>query len=180
MSDVTRILSQINDGDPLAAGRLLPLVYEELRKLATAKMAQEEAGQTLQATALVHEAYLRLVGSKPVSWENRAHFFAIAARLREDISGAIDASGEPITEVLLDAESIYDIDSTGAQILLELLHLLDQRGVALVMARVRTEIRDELAAAGIEKRLGAGGIYLEVDDAVRDYVAGRPGAHERN
>lgn len=107
-------------------------------------------------------------------------FFANAARLREDISGAIDASGEPITEVLLDAESIYDIDSTGAQILLELLHLLDQRGVALVMARVRTEIRDELAAAGIEERLGAGGIYLEVDDAVRDYVAGRPGAHERN
>ena len=61
MSDVTRILSQINDGDPHAAEQLLPLVYEELRKLAAAKMAQEKPGQTLQATALVHEAYVRLV-----------------------------------------------------------------------------------------------------------------------
>src|SRR5262245_26867291 len=62
MSDVTRILSQIDAGDPSAAERLLPLVYEELRKLAAAKLAQEQPGQTLQATALVHEAYLRLVG----------------------------------------------------------------------------------------------------------------------
>ena len=62
MSDVTRILSQIHDGDPSAAEQLLPLVYEELRKLAAAKMAQEKPGQTLQPTALVHEAYLRLAG----------------------------------------------------------------------------------------------------------------------
>ncbi len=80
MTDVTRILCAIEQGDPLAAGRLLPLVYDELRKLATAKMAQENPGQTLQATALVHEAYLRLVGVEEVrKWESRGHFFAAAA-----------------------------------------------------------------------------------------------------
>ena len=80
MSDVTRILSQIEQGDQKAAAQLLPLVYEELRKLAAQKMAQEKPGQTLQATALVHEAYVRLVGSVPQqSWDNRRHFFAAAA-----------------------------------------------------------------------------------------------------
>jgi RNA polymerase sigma factor (sigma-70 family) len=99
MSDVTQILSQIDAGDPAAASQLLPLVYDELRKLAAAKLAHEKPGQTLQATALVHEAYLRLVkpgvGSQgsgvgeemtpdtrsptPTSWHSRGHFFAAAA-----------------------------------------------------------------------------------------------------
>ena len=81
MTDVTRILSRIESGDPSAAEQLLPLVYEELRKLAAAKLAQEKPGQTLQATALVHEAYLRLVGDgkRAQSWDNRGHFFAAAA-----------------------------------------------------------------------------------------------------
>ena len=81
MSDVTRILSQIDSGDPQAAEQLLPLVYDELRKLAAAKLAHEKPGQTLQATALVHEAYLRLVGSgnRDQSWDNRGHFFVAAA-----------------------------------------------------------------------------------------------------
>lgn len=100
MSDVTRILSQIDAGDPQAAEQLLPLVYDELRKLAAAKLAQEKPGQTLQATALVHEAYLRLVGpdcrAEPgpvsrgtpgqvspaqadVNYDSRGHFFAAAA-----------------------------------------------------------------------------------------------------
>ena len=81
MSDVTHILSQIKSGDPLAAEQLLPLVYDELRKLAAARLAQEAPGQTLQATALVHESYLRLVGSaeREQAWENRGHFFAAAA-----------------------------------------------------------------------------------------------------
>lgn len=81
MSDVTRILSQIESGDPSAAEQLLPLVYEELRKLAAARLAQEKPGQTLQATALVHDAYLRLVGGgkREQSWDNRGHFFAAAA-----------------------------------------------------------------------------------------------------
>jgi RNA polymerase sigma factor (TIGR02999 family) len=80
MSDVTRILSEIEDGDANAAERLLPLVYDELRKLATDKMAQERPGHTLQATALVHEAYVRLVDTeKAQHWDSRGHFFAAAA-----------------------------------------------------------------------------------------------------
>jgi RNA polymerase sigma factor (TIGR02999 family) len=80
MSDVTRILLQIESGDPSAAEQLLPLVYDELRKLAAAKLAHEKPGQTLQATALVHEAYLRLVGSETDrTYRDRSHFFATAA-----------------------------------------------------------------------------------------------------
>jgi len=80
MSDITCILSQIEQGDPQAAEKLLPLVYNELRKLAAAKLAQEKPGQTLQATALVHEAYLRLVGSQQMqNWNSRGHFFGAAA-----------------------------------------------------------------------------------------------------
>src|SRR5262249_52604927 len=80
MSDVTRILSAIEQGDPSAAEQLLPLVYDDLRKLAAQKLAQEKPGQTLQATALVHEAYLRLVDVKTAQrWNSRGHFFAAAA-----------------------------------------------------------------------------------------------------
>jgi RNA polymerase sigma factor (TIGR02999 family) len=80
MSEVTRILSAIEQGDPIAAERLLPLVYEELRKLAHRKLSQESPGQTLEATALVHEAYLRLVDvEKAQNWNSRGHFFAAAA-----------------------------------------------------------------------------------------------------
>src|SRR5215470_6118635 len=80
MNEVTRILSDVAQGDAHAAGRLLPLVYDELRKLAAARMAQEAPGNTLDPTALVHEAYLRLVGPADVSrWQNRGHFFAAAA-----------------------------------------------------------------------------------------------------
>jgi RNA polymerase sigma factor (TIGR02999 family) len=80
MSEVTRILSAIEQGDPSAAEQLLPLVYEELRKLAAQRLAKEAPGQTLQATALVHEAYLRLVGpSEEQQWNSRGHFFAAAA-----------------------------------------------------------------------------------------------------
>jgi RNA polymerase sigma factor (TIGR02999 family) len=80
MSDVTRILSAIEQGDPHAAGQLLPLVYDELRRLAALKLAHEKPGLTLNATALVHEAYVRLVGGDPArSWEGRRHFFAAAA-----------------------------------------------------------------------------------------------------
>lgn len=78
--DVTRLLAAIGAGDAHAERRLLPLVYDELRRLAHQRMAREPPGQTLQPTALVHEAYLRLVGDEPVRWENRAHFFGAAAR----------------------------------------------------------------------------------------------------
>ncbi len=80
MADVTHILNAIEQGDPHAAAELLPLVYDELRKLASARLAEEKPGQTLQATALVHEAYLRLIGSDAeVQWNGRGHFFAAAA-----------------------------------------------------------------------------------------------------
>lgn len=86
MSDVTHILSQIEAGDPEAAAELLPLVYDELRKLAASKLTQEKPGQTLQATALVHEAYLRLIAAsdtkvndEQTQWDSRGHFFAAAA-----------------------------------------------------------------------------------------------------
>lgn len=80
MSDVTRILSDIEQGDPDAAERLLPLVYEELRKLAAQRLVNEKPGQTLQATALVHEAYIRLVDvDKAQQWDSRGHFFVAAA-----------------------------------------------------------------------------------------------------
>jgi RNA polymerase sigma factor (TIGR02999 family) len=80
MSDVTRILSAIEQGDPQATEQLLPLVYDELRKLAARRLAQEKLGQTLDATGLVHEAYLRLVGvEREQSWNSRGHFFAAAA-----------------------------------------------------------------------------------------------------
>jgi RNA polymerase sigma factor (TIGR02999 family) len=80
MSEITRILSAIEQGEPTAAEQLLPLVYDELRKLAAQRLAQEQPGQTLQATALVHEAYLRLVGAEQAQyWNGRGHFFAAAA-----------------------------------------------------------------------------------------------------
>src|SRR5471032_2273699 len=80
MNDVTRILHTIEAGDPQAAGQLLPLIYDELRQLAAQKLAHEKPGQTLDATALVHEAYLRLVGDgAPPRWNDRIHFYAAAA-----------------------------------------------------------------------------------------------------
>ena len=80
MTDVTRILSAMENGDPAASDQLLPLVYDELRKLAAARMNQEKPGQTLQATELVHDAYLRLVDAKQVqNWNSRGHFFAAAS-----------------------------------------------------------------------------------------------------
>ena len=85
MSDVTRILSQIESGDPSAAEQLLPLVYDELRKLAAEKMAQEKPGQTLQATALVHEAYIRLVDvEKAQHWDSRGTLLRSSGRARCD------------------------------------------------------------------------------------------------
>ena len=79
MSDVTRILTAIEQGNEQATNELLPLVYQELRRLATQRLSQESSGQTLQATALVHEAYIRLIGDESQGWDNRGHFFKAAA-----------------------------------------------------------------------------------------------------
>jgi RNA polymerase sigma factor (TIGR02999 family) len=85
VSDVTLILNRLQQGDAKAAEELLPLVYDELRKLAAMKMAAQPPGQTLQATALVHEAYLKLVGSERTHWQDRRHFFAAAAEAMRHI-----------------------------------------------------------------------------------------------
>jgi RNA polymerase sigma factor (TIGR02999 family) len=127
MSEVTRILSAIAHGDPHAAEQLLPLVYDELRKLAAQKLTQEKPGQTLQATALVHEAYLRLVGGEaPVHWQDRSHFISAAAqamrrilidnarRKKTEKHGGrrqrIDlSSAEPVSEA--DPDAVLDLDA---------------------------------------------------------------------
>jgi RNA polymerase sigma factor (TIGR02999 family) len=115
MSDVTQILSAIEQGDPHAAEQLLPLVYDELRKLAAQKLAREKPGQTLQATALVHEAYLRLVDEDTVRhWDSRGHFFAAAA--------------EAMRRILVDAARRRGAEKRGAR--LERIDLPDQAGSA--------------------------------------------------
>jgi RNA polymerase sigma factor (TIGR02999 family) len=119
VNEVTRILSAIEEGDPHAAEQLLPLVYDELRKLAAQKLAQEKPGQTLQATALVHDAYLRLVDvEKAQHWNSRGHFFAAAAEAMRRIlvenarrKKAERHGGGLQRQELLDAE--LAIDSTG-------------------------------------------------------------------
>jgi RNA polymerase sigma factor (TIGR02999 family) len=119
MSDATKILNAIEKGDPQAAEQLLPLVYAELRKLAARKLDQEAAGQTLDATALVHEAYLRLVDAdKAQHWNSRGHFFAAAAEAMRRIlvenarrKKAAKAGGGWQRQELLDAE--LAVDSTG-------------------------------------------------------------------
>src|SRR5437879_9671858 len=109
MGDVTRILADIEQGDPRATEQLLPLVYEELRKLAAEKMAQENPGQTLQATALVHEAYLRLVGGAQIqSWDSRGHFFAAAAEAMRRI--LIDRARHKQTEKAGGGRHRLDLD----------------------------------------------------------------------
>src|SRR5258708_31460582 len=119
MSDVTQILNAIEQGDPSAAEQLLPLVYDELRKLAAERMAQEKPGQTLQATALVHDAYLRLVDvEKAQHWNSRGHFFAAEADAMRRIlvenarrKKSAKAGGGWQRQELLDAELAGD--STG-------------------------------------------------------------------
>jgi RNA polymerase sigma factor (TIGR02999 family) len=136
MSDVTRILSQIEAGDPSASEQLLPLVYEELRKLAAAKLAHERPGQTLQATALVHEAYLRLVGDghPGPSWDNRRHFFAAAAEAMRRIlvesarrRQSLKRGGQ---RVRIDLDRALAVQSDPPHDLLELDDLLDQLATA--------------------------------------------------
>ena len=98
-------------------------------------------------------------------------FFANCSRLRDDITDAIGEPGADISVVVIDAESMYDIDSTGAQVLLELLDALDDAGIGLSFARLRTELKDEIEESGVHQRLAGEGVYLEVDDAVNDHLA---------
>jgi len=161
MTDVSRILSAIEQGDPHAAEQLLPLVYDELRKLAAQKMAQEKPGQTLQATALVHEAYIRLVASGDASapreqyWNSRGHFFAAAAEAMRRIlverarhKKSVKAGGGHQRVELAD---IATGDGPGDDLLLlhealEKLEKKDKRKAELVKLRFFAGLTNEQAA----------------------------------
>jgi RNA polymerase sigma factor (TIGR02999 family) len=169
MSDVTRVLSAIEQGDPQAAAELLPLVYEELRRLAAVRLAQERPGQTLQATALVHEAYLRLVDADHAQQFNgRAHFFAAAAEAMRRIlvdqarrKQAVKRGGQS-RRVPLEAVDAGVVPPTD--------DLLD-----IDAALTRLAIEDPQAARLIELRYFAG---LSIEDAAEMVGLARSTAYE--
>lgn len=175
MTDVTQILSQIESGDPSAAEQLLPLVYEELRKLAAAKLAQEKPGQTLQATALVHEAYIRLVDvGKALHWNSRGHFFAAAAEAMRRIlimnarRRCAEKRGGRGAQIELDLSLLPDTER-------------DERLVALDEALTRLEQEHPEKARLVKLRFFAG---LTIADAaaamgVSDTTADRYWAYAR-
>jgi RNA polymerase sigma factor (TIGR02999 family) len=160
MNEVTRILSAFEQGDPRAAEQLLPLVYEELRKLAALNLAQEKPGQTLQATALVHEAYVRLVGPQQArDWSSRGHFFAAAAEAMRRIlvesarrrnsakrGGGRQRVGldELMTRPLNDPDSVLDVDEA-----LDHLARADPQAAALVKLRYFSGLTGDEAAAAL-------------------------------
>jgi RNA polymerase sigma factor (TIGR02999 family) len=157
MHDVTHILSAIEQGDPQAAEQLLPLVYDELRKLAAWKLTQEKPGQTLQATALVHEAYLRLVDTEKVQrWESRGHFFAAAAEAMRRIlvenarhKGSAKAGGGRKRVDLVEVEPAIEspqVDLLALDEALERLQAQDPRKAELVKLRFFAGLTNEQAA----------------------------------
>ena len=161
MSDVTQILSRIESGDPSAAEQLLPLVYDELRKLAAVRLAQEKPGQTLQATALVHDAYLRLVnGDQAQHWNGRGHFFAAAAEAMRRIlverarrKDRVRHGGELERQDAADAERVAD--ERLAEILkvdaaLDELAEQDPRAAELVKLRFFVGMTNPEAAAALD------------------------------
>jgi len=154
MSEVTRILFAIEAGDTHAAEQLLPLVYEELRKLAAQKLAQEKPGQTLEATALVHEAYLRLVGNEP-RWDSSGHFFAAAAEAMRRI--LIDRAREKRSEKRGGDYKRLDIDAIDVATTASPDQLL-----AVDEALAKLACEDPAAARLVELRYFAG---LTVDEA---------------
>jgi RNA polymerase sigma factor (TIGR02999 family) len=166
MREVTRILSAIEQGDPHAPEQLLPLVYEELRKLAAQRLAQEKPGQTLQPTALVHEAYMRLVATdKAPNWDSRGHFFAAAAeamrrilidrardRKRLKRGGGRVRQALDLETILHDeapADDLMDLDAALAR-----LAGVDAQAAALVKLRLFAGLSVEEAAAalGVSRR----------------------------
>jgi RNA polymerase sigma factor (TIGR02999 family) len=157
MTDVTRILSAIEKGDQQAAEQLLPLVYDELRKLAAAKIAQEKPGQTLQATALVHEAYLRLVDKDEAQhWNSRGHFFAAAAEAMRRIlidqarhKASVKAGGNLQRLDLSEIEPAFsepNLDMLALNDALGQLEKTDPRGAAVVKLRFFAGLTTQEAA----------------------------------
>ena len=156
MNEVTRILSTVEGGDPHAAEKLLPLVYQELRRLAAQKLAQEKLGQTLEATALVHEAYIRLVDvDKAQHWNSRGHFFAAAAQAMRRI--LIDRAREKQRHKRGGTMHRFDIDALDLAT-----HVTPEQLLAIDDALARLAIEDPIAARMVELRYFAG---LTVDEA---------------
>jgi RNA polymerase sigma factor (TIGR02999 family) len=160
MNDVTQILSRIESGDPTAAEQLLPLVYDELRKLAAQRLTQEKPGQTLQATALVHEAYLRLVdGKQAQNWNSRGHFFAAAAEAMRRIlvdnarrKKSAKVGGQLDRVELNDAHLVAsdrDVDLIALDEALEKLAALEPRKAQLVKLRFFAGLSVEQAAEAL-------------------------------
>jgi RNA polymerase sigma factor (TIGR02999 family) len=159
MNDVTHILSAIEGGDRQAADQLLPLVYDELRKLAAQKLAREAPGQTLQATALVHDAYLRLVGTSDPGWDGRGHFFAAAAEAMRRIlienarhKAALKAGGGRQKLGLAQAEPAIegpDLDLLALDEALTALEARDPRRARLVKLRYFAGLTVEQAAQAL-------------------------------
>jgi RNA polymerase sigma factor (TIGR02999 family) len=163
MSEVTRILDAVAQGDPKAAGQLLPLVYDELRKLAASKMAREAPGQTLQPTALVHEAWLKLAGNSEPQFANRAHFFAAAAeamrRILVDSARRKAAQRHGAGQVRVDIEEVEiatpvnDEQLLAVNEALDRLAALDKSKAELVKLRyfVGMSIEEAAAVLGISE-----------------------------
>jgi RNA polymerase sigma factor (TIGR02999 family) len=169
MTEVTRILSAIEQGDPHAAAELLPLVYEALRELAAAKLAQEKPGQTLQATALVHEAYLRLVaGDEARHWSSRGHFFAAAAEAMRRI--LVDQARRKHSEKHGGRHRRVTLDDVDVGSLPVQDDLLD-----IDAALTRLAAEDAEAARLIQLRYFAG---LSIEDAAEVLGIGRSTAYE--
>jgi RNA polymerase sigma factor (TIGR02999 family) len=159
MNDVTEILSAIEQGDARAADQLFPLVYDALRNLAAAKLANESPGQTLQATALVHEAYLRLVESKAQQWNSRGHFFAAAAeamrrilvdraRKKQALKHGGDRAREPLNEASVMAPEVGE-DLVALDEALERLAAQDAEAAELVKLRFFAGLTSAEAAAAL-------------------------------
>ncbi len=160
MNEASRLSSAVERGDPMAAEQLLPMVYDELRRLASQRLAHERAGQTLQATALVHEAYLRLIGDDPGRpWDGRAHFFAAAAEAMRRI--LVDRARHRATRKAGGALRRLDIDEIPADV-------DDRPDLSLALDEALTELErhDELAARLVKLRYFAGMGHREAADAL--------------
>jgi RNA polymerase sigma factor (TIGR02999 family) len=169
MNEITSILLAVERGDPKAANELLPLVYDELRKLAAQKLAQEKPGQTLQATALVHEAYLRLVGTDDPSWNSRGHFFAAAAEAMRRIL-VENARRKKRLKRGGDRQRV-DIDE-----MVEATDLADERILVVDEALDRLNKEDPLAAQLVKLRFFAG---MSITDAAGTLGISRASAYEQ-
>jgi RNA polymerase sigma factor (TIGR02999 family) len=183
MSEVTRLLEAMSDGDPRAAADLLPVVYEELRRLARAQMVQERPGHTLQATALVHEVFLRLIGDAPQHWDSRRHFFAVAAeamrrilvehaRARQALKRGggqqrIDLHDDHLPPIACPCDGIAD--------LLALNEALDRLAEE---APAKAELVKLLYFSGLSLEEAAAALGVSRSSAYRDWVYARAWLHD--